>query len=137
MKRLPFFLILLVIFIAPNLTHGDEGKCIEGDCVNGLGTMTYSDGSIYVGEQKNGLFNGQGALSITDNWEYEGEWKDGERHGRGSMTELGGGKYVGDWQEGKRHGRGYEKRSDGIAMEGFWVNGIFIGLDKPEELKNK
>ncbi len=27
-------------------------KCIEGDCINGLGTTTYDDGSKYVGEKK-------------------------------------------------------------------------------------
>ena len=41
MKRLPLLLILLSLFLTPSLTLGDEGECIEGDCVNGQGTETY------------------------------------------------------------------------------------------------
>ena len=50
MKRLPFALILFFIFLIPSLTLGVEEKCIEGDCENGYGTITYSDGKKYVGE---------------------------------------------------------------------------------------
>ena len=32
------------------------GKCIEGDCKNGQGIITFPDGSKYVGEFRNGRF---------------------------------------------------------------------------------
>ena len=46
MKRLPTLLILLIIFLSPGLTLGEEGKCLEGDCVNGPGTYEISEGSL-------------------------------------------------------------------------------------------
>ena len=45
---------------------------------NGQGTVTYSDGCIYVGEYKDGERHGQGTLTLPDGTKYVGEWKDGE-----------------------------------------------------------
>jgi hypothetical protein len=52
-------------------------QCIEGDCVNGQGTYTSSNGDKYVGEYKDGKFNGQGTLTFADGEKYVGEFKDG------------------------------------------------------------
>jgi hypothetical protein len=136
-KRLPIVLILAAICLSPCLALGDPGKCIEGDCKNGRGTMLYPDNCIYQGEWKNGVFDGRGTFTLSGSWKYDGEWKDGERHGWGSMSYPGGAKYVGEWKEGERHGKGFEKNSLGIEMEGYWVNGIYGGKIKPVELSGK
>ena len=50
MKRIPFLIVFLVIFLTPALTLGEEGKCIEGDCLDGQGTKVYNEGVKYVGK---------------------------------------------------------------------------------------
>ena len=39
---------------------------------------TYSDGTNYVGEWKEGLRYGEGTLTSPDGEQYEGEWKEGK-----------------------------------------------------------
>ena len=48
------------------------GKCIEGDCQDGHGTMTLPGGTRYVGEFKNGRFHGHGILTSPGGMKYEG-----------------------------------------------------------------
>ena len=52
-----------------------QGKCLEGDCVNGIGLLIYLDQSIYAGE-----------------------FKDEQRHGQGSWSQPRGSKYDGSWE---------------------------------------
>ena len=63
MKAFYTILILLIPFVG-------FGQCISGNCENGQGTMTWYNGSKYVGEWKNGNQNGQGTLTYG-----KGEWE--------------------------------------------------------------
>jgi hypothetical protein len=54
---------------APNV------RCINGNCIDGLGTQLYSDGSKYIGEFKNGVSDGQGELILTHGEKYVGMFK--------------------------------------------------------------
>ena len=88
MKRLPLFLILLVIFL-PSCSNVDDGRdCIKGDCVNGKGTLTFPDGQKYVGEFKGSNFHGQGTLIFPDGTKEVGEYKDGMYVGKEKPEEL-------------------------------------------------
>ena len=49
--------------------------CIEGNCKNGQGTYTGSDGSKYVGEFKDGKRNGQGTFTWANGKVDNGIWK--------------------------------------------------------------
>ena len=100
MKRLPFALILFFSFLIPSLTFGVEKKCIEGDCKNGQGTLTYSDGLKYVGEFKDGVYHGQGTLTHSDGSKYVGEFKKGFRHGQGTFTTPDGSKNYIEYKDG-------------------------------------
>ena len=43
----------------------------------GRGNYIYPDGSMYLGEYKDGKFHGQGTFTWSDGEKYVGEWKDG------------------------------------------------------------
>ena len=114
MKKYLLYLIFTSICLLPSFALGTESKCIEGDCRSGQGTLTFSHGGKYVGEFEEGKFHGQGTYTYPDGSKYVGEWKDGERHGRGV--------------------EGIEERE---GKTGYWLYGMYVGKEKPEELKEK
>lgn len=126
------------------------GKCTEGDCENGKGTMIYPDGTKYTGGFKNGRRDGQGTYTYSDGGSYTGEWQDNLRHGKGIDLFANGikyegewqfdkrhghgtlilpefGTYVGEWKEGKKHGQGTFTLVEGGKYEGEWVEGACEG----------
>ncbi len=52
-KNIITICLLLLVCLLPINTFGE---CIKGDCVNGQGTYTFSDGSKNEGEWKDGEF---------------------------------------------------------------------------------
>ena len=49
MKKLSLYIFLLLMFCNVGFA-----ECIKGDCINGYGTYTWTDGRQYVGEFKDG-----------------------------------------------------------------------------------
>ena len=82
----------------------NHGECTQGDCNNGYGTFTFTDGSKYVGEYKDGKKHGQGTLTLADGSKYIGEFENNVGHGQGTMTLADGQKYVGEFKDGKKYG---------------------------------
>lgn len=85
------------------------------------GRNTYSDGSIYEGDVKNGLRDGFGTQSYANGSYYRGQFKNDKREGYGEYQDLRKGNiYYGTYYQGKRHGRGK------LLMKGeFEYNGTF------------
>ena len=78
----------------------------------------------YKGDAENGKPNGLGIMTYPDGSKYLGEYKDGKKHGQGTFTYSGGFKYVGEWKDGKSwNGTSYGK--DGIIIIKV-VNGKFV-----------
>ena len=91
--------------------HGENGSSVwleDGD--------EKKDGKD-IGEIENGEPNGQGSVTCSDGGMYVGKWKYREYHGHGTFTypkrtrceweyTYVGSKYVGDWKEGGKHGQG-------------------------------
>ncbi len=136
--KITFLLILLIICFSPLDTFGDD--CIEGDCMNGQGTMVYSTGHKFSGGFKDGVRHGDGVLlmpggrkivgvwadneisegtySQPDGTTYEGQWMFRERNGQGTLTFPDGRKYIGEFKSGQRHGKGTMLYPDGRKYVG-------------------
>lgn len=86
------------------------------------GTMTFNNGTKYIGEYKNGRQNGFGILVRHDGlFKYEGEWKDDKRHGNGvnkyyDAERKSLGSYKGEFRENKRY-KGKTTLPDGTEVE--------------------
>ena len=101
---------LFFIFATNNILFAEEitvynkanaEKCAQGNCVNGQGTLTWTDGTKYEGEFKDDNINGQGTMTFANGAKYEGEFKDDNFHGQGTYTYADGDKEVGEWKDGK------------------------------------
>jgi len=75
------------------LKHGVQGENNK--------TKTYSDGSVHVGQYKNGKPNGQGTWTFYDGSMYVGQSKDGLMEGQGTMTYPDGRKEACQFKDGK------------------------------------
>ena len=86
-------LALLTLFLFLNITNSVgafEGVCIQGNCNNGYGIFGFSDGRVYEGQWKKGLFDGMGKLVFFSGVSYIGEFKKGLMHGYGKISLLNG-----------------------------------------------
>jgi hypothetical protein len=139
--------ILILLFLVPVVAFGDE--CVEGDCVNGNGTMVYSTGHKYTGPFKDGGRHGEGVMLLpggrkivgvwveneiregtftgSDGSIYEGHWEFRERNGQGTLTFPDGRKYVGDFKSDQRHGQGTMTWPDGRVYAGDFEHGARTG----------
>ena len=124
-KVLIFLLLALYFSVAYPLTA--MGECIKGDCTNGQGTYTYSDGSVYVGLWKNDKFNGQGTFTYSDGSVYVGQWENSQRYGQGTFTRPSGSKYQGQWKNDKFDGKGIYIYPDDSKYQGRWKNNMRNG----------
>ena len=60
-----------------NLENGVYEGSVKGDLPNGIGTLVYNDGIVYIGGFKMGLKNGKGKLVSKDfSYVYEGNFLD-------------------------------------------------------------
>mmetsp|Transcript_10184 Transcript_10184/g.5262 ORF Transcript_10184/g.5262 Transcript_10184/m.5262 type:complete len:133 (+) Transcript_10184:143-541(+) len=113
----PIFFIFIILFLPINNSIA-KGICIEGDCVNGQGSMNWPDGSKYVGEWQEGDEHGQGTLTYPKGSKYVGEWKGGKKHGQGTLTFPNGAKYVGEYIDGLPNRQGTFIQPDGWKYVG-------------------
>ena len=102
-------------------TNGSKyaGEFKDGKA-NGQGTATFVNGNKYVGEWKDDFFDGQGTFTFTDGRKYVGEWKDNKNNGQGTATFANGNKYVGEFKDDKRNGQGTYTWANGGKYVGDW-----------------
>jgi len=119
---------------------------------NGIGTFTYSDGSVYTGHWKNSkqhgtgtfeqggakyvgdfvnnMFEGTGTLIKSDGSSYVGDFVRDEFEGNGTLIRSNGEKYVGEFKNGKLHGNGTYTWMNGDIYQGYWKDGKRNGSGK-------
>jgi hypothetical protein len=98
-------------------------SCINGeDNAYSEREITYKNGSVYTGTVTDGdeyyIRNGVGKMTWPDGTEYDGDWKDDEQNGRGKITWPDGRVYEGEWKDDNMHGRGKHTWPDGKVYEG-------------------
>lgn len=100
---------------------------------NCFGSQTYTDGTKYVGEWKNGKYHGQGTLIPPPNSEwagdkYVGEFKNDKYHGQGTYTYSNGDKYVGEYKNNYKDGKGTTTYANGSVYIGEYKDGERHGM---------
>ncbi|MCX5835612.1 MAG: hypothetical protein NTX62_01310, partial [Deltaproteobacteria bacterium] len=76
------YLMLCLMLVAYSPLYAD---CIDGDCVDGIGTYVYIDGSSYEGLFLDDNRNGQGILTFPDGKILSGQFKNNCLDGHGTM----------------------------------------------------
>ena len=111
-----------------------NGKCINGDCEYGTGTMVWGAGTAsqatYKGEFKYGMPHGNGRYETANGILYRGGFNLGFFWGEGNMTMGGQYSYIGNYAYGKRNGEGKIKYEASAGYEGSWVNDTMEGKGK-------
>jgi hypothetical protein len=140
-------LITILLCFSPLIAFADE--CVEGDCVNGTGTIHYSTGHKFTGGFKEGMRHGKGVMQMPgqrklvgvwqnneiiegkitypDGRTYTGQWQFRERSGQGTLTWPDGRKYIGEFDNGHRHGKGTLMYPDGRQYVGDFLYGERTG----------
>ena len=77
--------LLLVLLALPLIGFG---QCTSGNCFNGYGVFTSSEGT-YKGNWKNGKVHGTGVF-VGILFTYDGEYVNGQQHGQGKKTFTSG-----------------------------------------------
>ena len=66
-----------------------------------VGTLTYADGSKYIGKWERNLPNGEGTFINPEGVAFTGKFKDGEPHGKCIIQDTDGQLYKARWYYGK------------------------------------
>ena len=109
--------------------NGITGKCKEGNCIDGTGTLVLSDGSSYRGGFKECRKNGYGIFTSADGGIYKGEYKDGKRDGVGTYIFPSGIKYTGSYKDDERDGRGVYFFANGTSHTVYYDKGVLKSED--------
>jgi hypothetical protein len=93
---------------------------VSGNNINGVSWEYFGQ----LNSQK--ARHGYGKCSWSDGTTYAGEWKDGCMHGNGFLQFSTGDFYVGSLQRNASHGVGVLLQSDGTVSSGIWRGGQFF-----------
>lgn len=104
----------------------------RNDKMNGLGTLTFMDGSTYKGDFVDGIMNGYGTLTdLVNDSVYLGDFVDGLKHGQGEERFVNGCVFSGEYREGRRCGAGqlFQRRATEreLLYRGEWKNDVMEG----------
>ena len=94
-----------------------RGQC-KNNKPNGVGTVSFYNGSKLAGTFADGQFAGEGTYTSASGDVYKGDWQHGKRHGQGTYTWAQGSQYEGEWIDDKREGQGVFTWANGNRFEG-------------------
>jgi SH3-like domain-containing protein len=122
--------INLIVAVLLLLPQGVAALCVQGDCINGQGTVVLPDGRRYVGEFQDGIRTGRGLMTFPDGTKYLGDWQNDKPHGHGTLSSVGKFEYAGEFAKGVRQGQGTLETVDGKKYSGQWQNDVPHGRGK-------
>jgi hypothetical protein len=79
---------------------------VKGRVFQGIGQITFNNGSVYEGMLVNSRLHGQGRLRFASGAEYEGGFFQGKFSGPGRMVYQNGDTYEGNFKDGLKEGFG-------------------------------
>jgi len=116
--------------VVRSITYSNGSKYV-GEFKNGKkdgqGTYTMPRGNKYVGEFKDDSFNGQGTYTFTNGSTYVGEFKNDAFNGQGTATYANGSKYVGEFKNDMANGQGTFTAVNGTMTVGQFKDDSYIG----------
>lgn len=131
-----YIIYILTLFL---ISCSDEKPwTCEGNCEDGTGKKTWSDGGVDSGQWNNGNLNGKGKQSFGTNSEftgdtYFGEFINGVYYGEGVYFDKSKDGYLtGQFKNGLPNGNGKEVFGSkylhpGMLYEGQWKDGLYSG----------
>ena len=74
--------LLLIVIGMTLLSTGQlyADSCTDGNCRNGQGTYTWTNGAKYIGQFENGNMHGHGMEIYSNGAKYVGQFKNGKKH---------------------------------------------------------
>lgn len=104
--------------------HGDVyfGN-VKGKLPHGMGSYTWSDGTVYDGYWEDGKMCGRGRISWSSGTSYEGDFSGGYLHGFGTLKTPDGSVYKGSWRLNIQNGVGRKEYSNSDVYDGCWKDG--------------
>ena len=103
MKHL-LIIFSILLLSSPVIADNHKGETLylwktsSGDVWKGFGEKDIHP--QYKGDVENGKPNGLGVITFLDGSKFLGEFKDGEKNGQGTFTFSWGGKYEGEYKDG-------------------------------------
>lgn len=113
-----------------------DGKSIEGNTINGVGSFQFRNGDVYIGEWKEGAANGKGEYKYADGRIYKGEFSEGAAEGAGLYIDASGYVYEGQYSAGMKNGTGSYKRGNKV-YQAECTDGEYRGLTNPADPNEK
>ena len=107
------------------INHGVKlsGKCVKGDCKNGIGNATFSNGSKYSGNWVGGNRTYGKFFDKTVTATYTGTWSGGLKNGNFTVVHSNGTKSFGKYVNDKQQGKWSYKYNDGSTSVKTYNNG--------------
>lgn len=102
-------------------------NCNKIFCKSGKGTLSYADGSKYLGDFVEGEPRGQGVCYYANGDRYEGQWENHAPHGEGTMYFKSGLVYGAIWKHGEAVKQLHSKKE--------FVLDETVKVDQDEEVK--
>ena len=132
-----FFLFFILFYQQICFSQTKVDECILGDCVNGKGTLQFSDGRKYVGNFVNSTKSGIGTFSWTNGEIYIGSFSNDMMHGDGIYYFPDGRKYIGHFKKNIKHGKGRFEWPNGKLYQGEFKNDLMKGYGIMTDLNKK
>ena len=100
-----------------------------GNCINGYGRITYTDGSLIQAIFENGKAK-LGRITKVNQYTYDGQIENSLPNGYGQIGYTNGDHYFGNFKEGFRQGLGILTKKDGSKTYGTWKNDKLLELNE-------